>query len=606
MKYIITILLGQMSLSQASEIPIWQKHSLYHLNADNKIQTGSFVTVGSDNNCDYRVGSSKIQDAIDDGHTEIRIVTDTYLENLTIDDRSIALYGGYANCLAATNGQSDGNQVIVDANGAGTVLAIPQTSQRQTITIENINFTNGLNGMITSDADAMINLQNVWFSNNNGGISSGGGMSINGGNTDILGIDLLVASNTSWFGGGILCSGANNSILIDKADHFAGISINQATNGDGGGAWITDGCVLSVYAGTNLGFPDLNGITGNSATNHGGGIAVTNGAQLNLIGFEFCSGNNCLGNDTEPVNLTANIADFDEDDVGNGGAIYVDGENSEVYAITININNNKASNGAGIAVENDGYLKSYSENKTCWSSQSCNQLHANEAINTGGAVFVSTGAFADIGPSHLYNNRADFGTAGFVNQDSSRLFIEGSMIFKNGSNGMGSYADNRVFLINGTALNTPVLKLTYNTIVDNQATGSLISNFSGVLNLLSSIVHDSNGIDLYSANGSTTDTIDCVIAHEISSLPTGGATTQAVVDDPMFINRQQSDYHLDATTSPAIDFCGKFLADAQYLDTDDQLRGWDDPLVANFDGPYDIGADESYDNDIIFQNNFEN
>ena len=38
---------------------------------------------------------------------------------------------------------------------------------------------------------------------------------------------------------------------------------------------------------------------------------------------------------------------------------------------------------------------------------------------------------------------------------------------------------------------------------------------------------------------------------------------------------------------------------------DDDVRGFDDPTATNNLGPYDVGYDESYDNDIIFEHGFD-
>ena len=69
---------------------------------------------------------------------------------------------------------------------------------------------------------------------------------------------------------------------------------------------------------------------------------------------------------------------------------------------------------------------------------------------------------------------------------------------------------------------------------------------------------------------------------------------------PSFVNANARDYHL---TSTGIDWCnpqGGFIKD-----TDNELRGWDDPTDNGILAFYDVGADESYNGDIIFANNFE-
>ncbi|MCB1586900.1 MAG: hypothetical protein KDI52_11495, partial [Xanthomonadales bacterium] len=71
--------------------------------------------------------------------------------------------------------------------------------------------------------------------------------------------------------------------------------------------------------------------------------------------------------------------------------------------------------------------------------------------------------------------------------------------------------------------------------------------------------------------------------------------------DPQFVNRANRDYHI-AATSPVRDLC-----DASDLlfgkDMDFENRGWDDPTISG--DPYDVGADETYASDIIFEDGFE-
>ncbi|MFK8012800.1 MAG: hypothetical protein AB8B80_12220 [Marinicellaceae bacterium] len=78
-----------------------------------------------------------------------------------------------------------------------------------------------------------------------------------------------------------------------------------------------------------------------------------------------------------------------------------------------------------------------------------------------------------------------------------------------------------------------------------------------------------------------------------------------MVADPQFIDRENNDYHIKASTSPAVDFCDNSMAPALYKDMDNEQRGWDDPSVSDIVGPFDIGYDETYENDIIFQQDFD-
>jgi hypothetical protein len=58
-----------------------------------------------------------------------------------------------------------------------------------------------------------------------------------------------------------------------------------------------------------------------------------------------------------------------------------------------------------------------------------------------------------------------------------------------------------------------------------------------------------------------------------------------------------------------VDFCPESNVLGDVKDLDGHSRGWDDGLVNNYQNnqtySYDAGADETYDNDVIFENDFE-
>jgi hypothetical protein len=94
------------------------------------------------------------------------------------------------------------------------------------------------------------------------------------------------------------------------------------------------------------------------------------------------------------------------------------------------------------------------------------------------------------------------------------------------------------------------------------------------------------------------------LAHEANSF----SGNQIVVDNPEFRNLEISDYHLNAQTSPAVDFCTD-PSGSGFIDIDGEVGGWDDPNRPNLGGNpaavFDAGADETYENDLIFIHGFE-
>lgn len=87
---------------------------------------------------------------------------------------------------------------------------------------------------------------------------------------------------------------------------------------------------------------------------------------------------------------------------------------------------------------------------------------------------------------------------------------------------------------------------------------------------------------------------DCLVSNELATL---SGFTRSVVDDPVFVDPADDDYHLQAT-SPAIDACDD--ANAPTVgDIDGDSRGRD--IGAPSTLVFDIGADESG----LFSDRFE-
>lgn len=592
----------------------WQEHTeaffasqQQQLNNDTEGNSGTVVTVGSDNSCDFRIGATKIQDAIDSSAGEIRIVTATYAENLTIDDISVILVGGYANCTDAANNITDGNLATVDGGFNDSVVKITGDSQTNTVNISNIQFKDGNGGAASGggidirSADLNLNLNNVLLFNNTA-LINGGGMSVFQGNTNINASDVRIAANFANRGGGIYCIGNDNSIILTGT---SGIYQNQATSSDGGGAMLINGCEMTSYVGSLFSVPTI-GIGLNLAAEHGGGVALSGGSRLSLIGARICGSVFpffCVGNNDSPATVSLNVADSDDDSTGNGGGIYAAGSGTVVDAIAVDMNNNSADDGGGIATADGATLHTGFNNSDCWSPGSCNQIRNNKAKRAGGAIYTTgNNTLTEIEVTHIQGNRANIGTAAYV-VDNAELTIQASVITGNGNHAVGGFADLNVFRVfgNTNATNTS-LKILASTIADNNFQNTVFDNLEGRVSVLSTIIHEPDSGDVYNSTNPELEIFSCVMAHEIISAPAG---FNVIEDDPEFLHRTSGDFHLNAMISPAIDFCNINQTNNVLTDIDQQQRGWDDPTVVNFNGPYDIGADESYGGDIIFQDSFD-
>lgn len=125
------------------------------------------------------------------------------------------------------------------------------------------------------------------------------------------------------------------------------------------------------------------------------------------------------------------------------------------------------------------------------------------------------------------------------------------------------------------------------------------------INVFNSIIeHTTSDILGFFDNGQNNSLMqwDCVFATESASLT--GNVGFVSLQDPMFVNKAQSNYRL-SPASPAIDACDEstFIG-ASYPDFDNNNRGIDEPGVPNHLGPFDAGVYEA-NLDIIFINGFE-
>jgi len=581
-----------------------------------------FVSIGDDPNCDIQIGDSSIQQVIENGASEIRLTilpgAVPYNEDLFISNRSLNIKGGYLNCDDANNDIQQTTRTRIMGTGSVPVIRISGSNQKYSISLKNLDIRNGVDsdfflggGISTLGADANIVLENVNVSNNTG--SSGGGLAVNGGDTSVTLIDSIVQYNQANKGGGIYCSGEESSLAIFGQ---SGVLENTATGqfgeeSGGGGMYLADGCIASLFAGSADSSSQY-GVSGNISESDGGGIYIKSAGKLNVFGQQFCVLNSCFGDSSEPVNITNNYAKDHHvyDFFGKGGGIFAKGVESEVYLQGVLINNNHAEQkGAGIYTDNVE-MNIVRDSSDCWDETRCNFFDGNVTSNQedddtyGGAMYNFIGS-ARIENTYFENNRADYGTALALYFGSTEL--SSVVINNNGNSGSGGLADQYVISMQDQAQ----LTLEHVTIADNHAQGALIGRpaISSIsVNIYSSILYDVNTGPILDEVAYVSADIHCVIAHDINTLSLLSGT-QLSNSNPQFMAPLDRDFHIDAQSSPAVDYCAQSDVLGEVLDMDGTLRGWDDGSVNNHlnnpDNVYDAGADETYDNDIIFQNDFE-
>jgi predicted outer membrane repeat protein len=595
---------SQMRLSQALE--------LSHSNKAVKNKQGTnFVTVGDGNDCDFRLGTTKIQSAINSGATEIRIASnDTYEEIISINNPAInlTLRGGFANCTDADNNIQSNNPQdytqITRADGlSGSVFNINALPQGNTTTFENLKIIGGNGQNATSggsiqlgSTDSDVVLNNMWLTQgiNN---ATGGGLSIISSNSTVILNNSAIFENIANQGGGIYCndfSGLNKRATIILADDSRLDNNSSVVNA--GGAYISTGCFLASFAGNATANMSL-GIFSNKTDGDGGGIYANNGANILIFGHTLCDLTGaCFGNTLSPASVNLNSAndDFLTANSGdeNGGGIYATGVGTDVtitagYLIA-NTTNGGLGGGGAVAVFDTASITVNHPGLDCWSLEKCNSFDENTA-HFGGAIY-SNESTVNVSHTFFENNRANSGLIVFSSGGSTT--IESSVVFNNGNDGVVRYSDNYLFsIVGGNEMN-----ILHSTIANNFAETAvfIVSAISvgTTLNLHSSIVHDQNSGDIISPSSGVVSS-NCNITHEIISL-TG---TNNIVDDPEFVNSAQGDYHLQAS-SPAVDYCHQILTTLN-KDIEFQEQGYDILSISNFLGSYDIGADEFYDKTFL-------
>ena len=573
------------------------------------------VTVGGDPACDFNMGGQRLQDAIDSGAVEVRVANNhVYQENLVIDGSSVIVRGGFKDCTAAVANEQDFfNIVQIDGSAAvAPVLRIDNTAkERELIRLENLAFVAGTNsgvpyggGISMELARVDLQLVRVIISNNTaqfgGGIGVDAGVGISNVDTVIIGQDVIISNNqANVIGGGMFCAFGTEVVFFGMSTIFG----NEAQRG--GGVFSRNGCDISFYSEQLPGqLVSFAGIVNNDATQEGGGVYMVLGSELYLFGQQMCADDVCLGDGGVPILVWMNAADSDALGNEDGGAIYIVDSNfpTRFFANgTVFEDNSAGGNGGAAFVSRNGEFRVQRSQKTCWNKDRCNYFLNNrsgQAVGLGGAIY-NDGAMVDIANTYFEENRADLGTAIYSNGEDAVTRIEGGVFNDNGDNGQDGYSD--AFVLSAAV--GAELTVIHSTLADNDAEIAVINvdpAFDSSLNLQSSIIHDPTSGPVLSPV-STNTTIRCLLAHENGSF----AGDEITVDDPVFIDRAVGDFRLDAQVSPAVDYCDDTTVDIQHPDINLQLRGWDDPDQVNGAGPFDLGANETYDNDIIFVDGFD-
>ncbi|HRQ66369.1 MAG TPA: hypothetical protein PKZ76_16150 [Xanthomonadaceae bacterium] len=243
----------------------------------------AIYTVGSDGACTHTTINGALLAAIlNPGADTIRIATNATwtAQAVVVDNQSVTLAGGFPDCSTSTptvgaRTQLSGAGVV---GGPAPVIRISNTQPGTAVVVlRDLRVTAGTNSGLRVSGDVLVSVERVLVVGNTA--TNGGGIHIDGaaGASVVLDEPSTVFTNTaSASGGGVYCTGPGVFATRSR------IWRNEA--GDhGGGVFATSGCTVNAFP-ENVAPPTNPGISENRAGIDGGGIDASAGATVNLIG----------------------------------------------------------------------------------------------------------------------------------------------------------------------------------------------------------------------------------------------------------------------------------------------------------------------------------
>lgn len=359
----------------------WNGHG--HANTVCKIDNGNFI----------------YNNAAKCGGTMVLEASFEFIGNKTDVENNIAgTYGG-GMYIMAYNGNAGGSQISHLSMLMNDRLNILSNSAQYG---GGVSFNLGDNVTLAAGSTIAVNIDGAKISGNTASIDGGGihfyneiqatkdiGISFNLNSGTIDG-NTAVAN-----GGGILCS-YKDATDIEKAElNFNSGTISGNTAVDGGGVYIDRQTINCLDVG------DMMYVTGNAATNEGGGLYISNGGSL-VMNSSIISSNTayrgggiCIKEGTFTINegeITSNTS------TEYGGGLYV--SNSTGAAVTVSggtFSKNNALAGGGICVSGAHLI------------MGDGVIERNTAEN-GGGFYLCGKAQLDFGNGIIRNNHADAGS----------------------------------------------------------------------------------------------------------------------------------------------------------------------------------------------------
>ncbi len=548
--------------------------------------SGQTLVVGDDEKeCDFE----SLQDAMDAAqHGDTIIMTGEGLVALNdelVITKSVTLKGGFEDCLLDFT--ADPPLVLFAFDDHRAVQVYSPEGESLNVEFQDIGFGGGTTESASAtgrsfDADGAgllvlgghtIIATNVRIGLNN---ATGNGGAVALIETDdgapeltISGSSRLFSSSAEGHGGGLYCQGGGIHI-----DNDTGIHLNTA--GSNGGGIYLDDCQLEFGSGGRdlPGSDDPSGIVENEAEGFGGGLFATGQSPVRMDGDD--------PDISEQSHLPVEMVD---NSALNGGAIYLEGAETEAELVNVIIDSNQAESGAAaITVIDEASLAMESDDdcRIRKSSLTCSKIISNSMTDpvAGSIVSVSSDAYASFHQTEITGNELDHGLVFHVHgSDTSDDDEVHSLVLHN------SLVANNQFLSEGGSessvfglFNSSSASLEWSTV----STQSSPVSFTGVietqvapfehmeLHIEGLLIDQPDTASLVSGGAGETRVTRaaCIVAREITSIEnhSGKAdlVTTLIEDDPGLVDPHQGNHRL-SDDSPALDAC------AQDLDPDPPL-----------------------------------
>lgn len=509
--------------------------------------------------------------------------------NVVIDDKSLRLIGGFADCAGTPS--SEPAMLTGQAGPNLPVLRIQTGATPREVRLHNLHVRVGTRSGIEIAGPLDVRISSSIISDSQA--SNGGGINIIGESPALTQVSLYSTvigrtqdgaengNQASQAGGGVHCS--NASLRFSRMQLRGNSSLNH-----GGGLYL-NACEAElinvvVLEGGSIG-PMVSAFEDNDAVFFGGGVLAIGGSVIEL---------DALFERTVIDNNTA----------GRGGGIFLTGPGTRLDATKTWITNNVAETfGGGIFIENGAQFtltrgSSYEGSQVCAPLAACSRIAGNsipDVPTTAASAVQVSGAGLTLDQVEITANtvgNAAQSTLIFSNDSVGR--ISNSLIHGNDSNN-GPV----VYMMDADS----VVNLVGSTIVGNTTGNSLIriesDDGGSTLGLRNTIIWEP-GTTIVDAGDSDIVNSVCVNAHETGSI-------NAETHDPGFRSMEAGDYQL-RLDSPNIDACispapGKWF-DLVGIERPENLGQTDAaPEGMILLTPYDRGAYEL--TDLIFANGFE-